>query len=157
MRVCTDSSRPTLGGSTEAAKEYLSRAAGLDRLIGSKLEQLSSLRSMTQKVTASYEAETVCRSRNTSALQDAILRMLEAEEAIGREVENMLAVKTQIGNTITMVQNADYRLILEKRYLSFRSWDEIASDMNYSLRWLHVMHGRALEAVSKLLEGGLAS
>ena len=37
------------------AKEYLGQAYRLDQRINSKLQQVDSLRSLTQKITASYD------------------------------------------------------------------------------------------------------
>ena len=136
------------------AKEYLNQAFKLDQQINSKLEQLEVLRSMTQKITVSYGGETVTHSRNLTSLQDTVVRMMEAEEAINKEIDKLVDLKMEIGTLISKVKHTDYRLILEKRYLSFRSWEQIAADMHYSLRWLHTMHGRALNVVEKLLNDG---
>ena len=46
----------------------------------------------------------------------------------------------------------DLRMILEKRYLCFHSWEKIASEMFYDLRWLHRLHGRALESAGKVYD-----
>ena len=46
------------------AKEYLGQAYRLDQRINSKLQQVESLRSLTRKVTASYDGETVFHTRN---------------------------------------------------------------------------------------------
>ena len=62
------------------AKEYLGQAYRLDQRINSKLQQVESLRSLTQKVTASYSGEPVLRTRNVTSLQDTILRLMEAED-----------------------------------------------------------------------------
>ena len=39
------------------------------------------------------------------------------------------------------------KAILELRYLSFKSWDEIADEMDCSLRNVHYLHGKALRMV----------
>jgi hypothetical protein len=49
------------------------------------------------------------------------------------------------------VHNENYRLILEKRYLCFLPWDQIAEDMHYSRRWVLNRHERALDVVDRLL------
>lgn len=133
------------------AKEFLKQAYKLDQQITSKLEQLDVLRSMTQKITVPYGGEVVSNTRNVTSLQDAIIRIMEAEEAIKREIDILVDLKREISTLISHVKNTNYRLILEKRYLSFRSWDQIAADLHYSLRWLHIMHCRALNVIDKLL------
>ena len=122
------------------AKEYLGQAYRLDQRITSKLQQIDSLRSLTRKVTASYDGEVVSRTRNVHSLEDAIIRLMEAEEEINRQVDELIHLKIDIGETINKVRNESYRLILEKRYLCFLPWDQIASEMHYSRRWVLNKH-----------------
>lgn len=133
------------------AREYLGQAYRLDQWINSKLRQVENLRSLTQKVTASYDREPVSHTRNVTSLEDSIIRLMEGEEQINQQIDKMVNLKMDIAALIDHVRNENYRLILEKRYLCFLSWDEIATDMHYSSRWVRNVHERALEVVGKLL------
>lgn len=133
------------------AKEFLGQAYRLDQRINSKLQQIDSLRGLTQKVTQSYDNEVVSRTRNVSSLEDAIIRLMEAEEQLNMQIDQLVDTKIEIGNLIDMVHNESYRLLLEKRYLCFLSWDQIAAEMHYSRRWVLNKHERALEVADKLL------
>jgi len=133
------------------AREYLGQAYRLDQWINSKLRQVENLRSLTQRVTASYGREPVSHTRNVTSLEDSIIRLMEGEEQINQQIDKMVNLKMDIAALIDHVRNENYRLILEKRYLCFLSWDEIATDMHYSSRWVRNVHERALEVVGKLL------
>ena len=133
------------------AKEFLGQAYRLDQRINSKLQQIDSLRGLTQKVTQSYDNEVVSRTRNVSSLEDAIIRLMEAEEELNRQIDQLVDTKIEIGKLIDMVHNESYRLLLEKRYLCFLSWDQIAAEMHYSRRWVLNKHERALEVADRLL------
>ncbi len=133
------------------AREYLNQAYKLDQQINSKLEQLDVLRSMTRRVTTSYDSEVVSRTRNVASLENAIIRMMEAEETINHGIDRLVDLKSEISDVISKVKNTDYRLILEKRYLSFRTWEQIAADMNYSRRWVVSKHSKAVDVVDALL------
>ena len=133
------------------AKEYLGQAYRLDQHINNRLLQISQLRSLTQRITAAYDGEVVSRTRNVHALEDSVIRLMEAEEEINREIDRFVDTKVEIAKTIAMVRNENYRLILEKRYLCFMTWAQISLDMNYTNRWLRKMHDRALDVVDKLL------
>ena len=133
------------------AKEFLGQAYRLDQRINSKLQQIDSLRGLTQKVTQSYDNEVVSRTRNVSALEDAIIRLMEAEEQLNMQIDKLVDTKIEIGKLIEKVHNESYRLLLEKRYLCFLSWDQIAAEMHYSRRWVLNKHERALEVADKLL------
>ena len=133
------------------AKDYLGQAYRLDQRINSKLQQISSLRSLTQRVTASFDGEVVSHTRNVTSLEEAIIRLMEAEEELNRQIDRLVDMKIDIAKLIDQVHNENYRLILEKRYLCFLPWDQIAEDMHYSRRWVLNRHERALDVVDRLL------
>ncbi|MDL2205815.1 DUF1492 domain-containing protein [Eubacteriales bacterium OttesenSCG-928-N13] len=133
------------------AKEYLGQAYRLDQRINSKLHQVESLRSLTQKVTTSYGSEPVSHTRNVSSLEDTIIRIIEAEGELNSQIDKLVQLKMEIAVNIDKVRNESYRLILEKRYLCFEQWDQIAQDMNYSRRWVLNRHERAVEVMDRIL------
>lgn len=133
------------------AKEYLGQAYRLDQRINSKLQQVESLRSLTRKITASYDGETVFHTRNVTSLEDTIFRLMEAEEELNRQIDELVVLKMDISRMINRVRNESLRLILEKRYLCFLQWDQIAAEMHYSRRWVLKRHARAVEVVDKLM------
>ena len=133
------------------ATEYLGQAYRLDQRINSKLQQVESLRSLTRKVTASYDGETVFHTRNVTSLEDTIFRLMEAEEELNRQIDELVVLKMDISRMINRVRNESLRLILEKRYLCFLQWDQIAAEMHYSRRWVLNRHARAVEVVDKLM------
>ena len=134
------------------AKEYLGQAYRLDQRINNKLQQIEQLRSLAEKVTVSYGGEAVSHTRNVSSMEDTIIHLMEAENEIKLQIDELVNLKLQIGKLIDQVHNETYRLILEKRYLCFLSWNQIAEDMNYSRRWVEIKHARALEVVDRLLQ-----
>lgn len=133
------------------AKEYLGQAYRLDQRISNKLEQVDRLRSLTQKVTAAYDGEVVSRTRNVTSLEDTIIRLKEAEEQLNQQIDELVTLKMDIAALIALVRNEIYRLILEKRYLCFLPWDQIAAEMHYSRRWALDKHDRAVAVVERLM------
>ena len=78
------------------AIDYLSQAYHMDDQINSKLEQISRLRSMATKVTSCWEGVHVFHSRNNTSLQDAVVRIMEAEEALNRDIDELVSLKLEI-------------------------------------------------------------
>lgn len=134
------------------AKEYLDRAYMVDQRINNKLALVESLRSLTEHVTVTYGGEVVSHSRNVTSLQDTIVRLMEAEEELNQAIDKLVDLKIEISNVISEVRNVNYQLILEKRYLCFQTWDQIARDLNISRRWALIQHERALGVVGKVLQ-----
>ena len=136
------------------AKEYLSGAWYIERQVQSKLEQIEALKSLACRVTAGMGNEPVSRTRNVTSMQDTIVRILEAEDELNRRIDELVGMKLEIMRVIDRVQDITQRLILEKRYLSFRSWEQIAVDMCYTVRWTLMRHEEALAAVQEILDNG---
>ena len=134
------------------AKEYLEQAYRLDQQINSKLQQVENLRSLTEHVTMVYGGEAVSHTRNVTSLQDTIVRLMEAEEELNHEIDRLIDLKAEIAQTIGQVHNDSYRLILEKRYLCYLPWEQIAADLNYTRRWVLTKHDRAVALIEKLIK-----
>ena len=52
---------------------------------------------------------------------------------------------------IDEVEDFDQQTLLHYRYLHHASWDEICNEMHFGLRWLHILHGKALSATEDVL------
>ena len=134
------------------AKDYLNQAYRLDQRITSKLEQVSALRSLTQKVTASYEGEVVSHTRNVTSLEDTIIRLMEAESELNAAIDTLVDLKRDVYATIQKVEKPEYQFLLEMRYLCFKSWVEIADQMHLEEHYVFRVHGQALKEVEKILK-----
>lgn len=133
------------------AKEYLSQAYRIDQRIHSKQEQLERLRALTKRTTASYGGESVARTRNVASMEDAIIRLIEAEHVLDAEIDRFVDIKREIQKTIDLVADADCRLLLEFRYLCMKRWEEIAGEMKISSAYAFALHRRALDLVETIL------
>ena len=134
------------------AKEFLSRAYRLDKKIDWKIQQVDSLNDLATRATGTLSGMPHVSSPSTSRLADVIAKIVDMQEAINDEIDKLVDTKAEITNVIHRVEDDDYRSLLELRYLCYMEWDDIAREMNYSLRWTYTMHGRALAAVDKILE-----
>lgn len=134
------------------AKEYLNQAYRLDQRINSKLEQVAALRSLTQKITVSYEGEAVSRTRNVSSMEDTIIRLMEAENELNAAIDALVDLKQNVYATIQKVEKPEYQFLLEMRYLCFKTWAEIADQMHLEEHYVFRVHGQALRDVEKILQ-----
>lgn len=127
------------------AKEYLGQAYRIDQRINSKLEQISSLRELATKATSTMSD--MPRNPNPSfhSMENIIDKMIDLENEINADIDTLVDLKREIVMVIKRIENPEYQTLLELRYLCFKSWEQIAVDMGYELRYLHKLHGRALE------------
>ena len=136
------------------AKEYLSQAYRLDKRIDSKLEQLSDLRDTTTKATAVMNDTPVSHTRNVHSLQDTIAKIVDMEHELDRDIDALVDLKRDMTQLIKAVQNPQYQLILEMRYLTYKSWREIAEALELDDRYVYKLHGLALREFEKFLLAG---
>jgi len=129
------------------AKEYLSQAFRLDQRINSKLEQVANLRDLATKATASIHAERVSGTKQRSPMENAIVKLIDLEREIDADIDKLVDLKREIIGVINSVEQPEYHLLLELRYLSYKTWEEIAEVMNYSWRNVHYVHSKALKTV----------
>lgn len=134
-----------------SAKEYLSQAYRIDQRINAKLEQVERLRALTCKATVMYDGEHVSHTRNVSAMEDTIIRLMEAEKEVNQEIDALVDLKRDIRAVLRQIREPEFQLLLELRYLCFKSWSEIAIVMEYEDRYVYKVHGRALGEVEKIL------
>ena len=132
----------------EDTKEYLSQAFRIDQRIQSKIEQLTSLNDLATRATATYSDMPGSGTRRTDKMENAILSIIELENEINEDICKLVDTKRDIVHRIKAVENPEYQTLLELRYLCFKTWEQIAVEMHYELRWLYRLHRRALDAVA---------
>ncbi|MDD4135394.1 MAG: hypothetical protein PHN46_09975, partial [Eubacteriales bacterium] len=62
-------------------------------------------------------------------------------------------MKREYMRIIREIRNPVFQLVMEQRYLCCRTWEKISEELGYELRWLHRLHGRALQEAEKALLG----
>lgn len=129
------------------AKEYLSQAYRLDKRIDSKIEQLKSLNLLATKCTTTLSDMPKSQSAGNSRLENTVVKIFDLQEEINRDIDSLVYLKRDIVRTIKSVQNAEYQIILELRYLCFKTWEEIAVQMNCSIDNVFKIRKNALKSV----------
>ena len=129
------------------AKEYLSQAYRLDKRIDSKIEQLKSLNLLATKCTTTLSDMPKSQSAGNSRLENTVVKIFDLQEEINRDIDSLVDLKRDIVRTIKSVQNPEYQIILELRYLCFKTWEEIAVQMNCSIDNVFKIRKNALKSV----------
>jgi predicted transcriptional regulator len=133
------------------AKEFMSQALYIDQRINSKIEQVLSLRELAEKATATLTDVKISGTKNPHRMEDAIVKMMDLESEINADVDRLVELKREIMAVVNRVENSAYQTLLSLRYLCFKTWEQMAEEMNYSVQHLHRIHGTALEAVETIL------
>lgn len=130
-------------------KEYLKQAMYLDALINSKVRQAEHLRSLATKVTTTYSDQGVSSEHDNKRLEKTIAKIIDLEREINDDIDTLIDLKIEITAIISQVTDIKQRLILEKRYLDFESWEQISCDLKYDIRHIRRLHNESIKKISE--------
>jgi DNA-directed RNA polymerase specialized sigma subunit len=129
------------------AKEYLSQAWYLDKRIKTKERQLDWLKSHAVYVSPKLTEVPKAPSTRRSPVEEAVVRITELEHEINTSISQLMRLKVEIAEVIRSVNSMECETLLEMRYLTFLSWDQVASQLNYSQDYIYHLHRKALALV----------
>ena len=132
-------------GSRSSAKDFLEQSWRLNEEIDCKIEQLAVLNALAGKTTGTLSGMPHAPGHEGSKLEDIIVKIVDLQEEINADIDRLVDLKKEMMRMIALVEDKDQRLILELRYLCWKPWDEIMVRMNFSERWIFLLHDRALK------------
>ena len=127
------------------AKEYLSQAMHIDQRINSKLEQVTRLRENAANCTATLSDMPRPDSPNKQRMEETICKIVDLEQEINADIDRLVDLKAEARKAINAVTDPDQQLILELRYLCYKSWLEIMEELGLSETSIYRIHGEALK------------
>ena len=134
------------------AKEYLQQARFLDIRINSKIQQIASLNELAESCTATMTGMPKNPNHGGSRMADAVCKIVDLQDEINRDIAKLVDLKREIMGVIKAVPNVEYQALLEKRYLCFITWEQIAVDMSYSIQHTYRMHDAAIKEIEQILQ-----
>jgi DNA-directed RNA polymerase specialized sigma subunit len=135
------------------AKEYLSQARILDKLIDADIHELERLRALSTSLgTQDYSQDRVQTSGTGDKLCEIVAKIVDLQVKINKEIDQYVKLKEQIKEKISSLNNTDYKLLLQMRYINGEKWEQIALNMEYSYRHTTRLHGEALIAIKDVLK-----
>ena len=114
-----------------------------------QIEALDDLFNVTQDMTS----EKVQSSPKPDRIGEIIARKSDKVEELWAEVNRAEDLMDEIEAVISKVRREDLRLLLHLRYINFKKWREIEDILGYDSqqRWVHKLHGRALNEVERII------
>lgn len=127
------------------AKEYLQQAYIIDRRIKLDTEKLAAARSALYGKTARYDSDGSKSVPRGNGTERAVLRVLELEERLDREIDELTYKRQEIEQAVNAVPDEVQREVLTRRYLLYQKWEVIAEEMCYSMQHIFRLHSFALK------------
>lgn len=119
----------------------------LDHLINSKIRLLDNLKfNRLQVKSMQIKTDVVQESRNGNRQEDLIIRIMDLEKEITKDIDSLICEKKKAKTVIDKL-DGPYRLVMSMRYLECMKWEEIAYRIGYSIQAVYKIHGQALKRV----------
>ena len=134
-----------------SAKEYLKSIRTLDMSIKVKEEELYRLKLNIASLSPQTTGERVMNS-STSDMMSTVDKIVDMQAVINAEIDRLVNLKEEARSKINQLKDTRYVSLLTDYYINCKTWEQVADDMGYDLRWVYRLHGRALQSFSKIFE-----
>ncbi len=132
------------------AKQYLRQIRTQNRHIDSLIAEKDRLKQMAEGVSGmSYDDVKVQFARVTPGNRqtDAVCKLIDLEKRITAEIDRYVDMREEAERCIDRLSQETERELLRYRYLCGLTWEKIAERMNYEVRQIYRLHGRALQRI----------
>lgn len=130
-------------------KDYLSQVSRLNKMINNKLSEISQLRELSISISAIGNDEKVQTSPNFDKIGTAIAKIDELESNLDKMIDEYLVKRERIIAQIDTMEEESVYQILFSRYIEKKTFEKIATEMEYSWRQIVRLHGKALQQFEK--------
>lgn len=127
-------------------KDYLNQISRLNRMINNKLTEIAQLRELSCSISAVKNEERVLSSSDQDKIGTTYAKIDEMERNLDKMIDEYIEKKNLIIGQIDSIENEEYYNILFSRYIEKKTFEVIATEMNFSYRNITRLHGRALKA-----------
>lgn len=128
------------------AKEFLMRGINLERRVDTIKEQIEHYKSLVNDCSVTYSDSPKSTASNYK-LEECTQKIMDLQEELCEAMADLVDVTCEISRAIQKIENYDYQDLLVKRYVLGEPWEKIATDLGYELRYIHKLHGRALQEI----------
>ena len=129
------------------AKEFLNRGYHLEQRINAKIAQLNALHDLAQKCTSVITGMPVGKNTSASRMEETVAKIIDCENDLTAIIDELVDTKKEIAEAIETLPSVDQRLVMEMRYLGYKSWEDIAATMFCTDRTVFRLHGKALRNI----------
>lgn len=128
------------------AKEFLMRGWNIEKEIAALEEEWRCAWEAAVRIVKMPGEISVQESRKVPA-DEKFAVYADYTRTIAEKVKELIKVKREIIEAISRVENGTYRAILYERYIRYKKWERIATEMGYDYRYMRRLHGRALQQI----------
>ncbi len=131
------------------AAEYFNQARLLDVEINTLIEESQSIRDMATKVTSVMSEMPGSPLKNNGRYEETLIKLADYDMEINANIDRLVDLKHSMIKIINQLPQMEQRIVLVKRYLFNKCWEQIAVDMGYGKRQVQRFHDNAIRIINK--------
>lgn len=126
-------------------KDYLNQISRLNRMINNKLVELAQLKELACSISSIKNEERVMTTQDFDRIGAKQAKIDEMERKIDALVDDYIIKRDQIVSQIDSMEDENVYNVLFSKYIEKKTFEVIATEMNYSWRQTIRIHGIALK------------
>jgi len=131
-----------------AVKEFLRSVREQDRLLRAYEQELEDLRRRAYNISSPKLGDKI-QSNHLATLDEIVDKLDSQIEKVNATWDELIDKRNQAKALINKVEDESGRCVLYRYYILIQSWEQIAVKMNYTIRWVYKLHGKALQDLEK--------
>lgn len=126
-------------------KDYLNQVGRFNRMINNKLVEIAQLKELACSISAIQTGERVQTTPNYDKIGTAYAKIDEMERKLDKLIDTYVDKKNHIIGQIDGIEDEMLYNILFARYIERKTFEKIATELEYSWRQIIRLHGKALK------------
>ena len=135
-------------------KHQLKQIRLIDLEVKAKMEELDRLNNSFLKSPSLKEINV--QESKVSLKDDAYVKIINLNDYINEKVDKLIDLKYQLIQAIEQLDNSKERTIIWMKYISSKSWDDIAEELKISKTTLFILHDEAVKKIEKCTKKGIS-
>lgn len=131
-----------------AVKEFLRSAREQDRLLRAYEQELEDLRRRAYNISSPKLGDKI-QSNHLATLDEIVDKLDSQIEKVNAAWDELIDKRDNAKALIDKVEDKSARCVLYRYYILIQAWEQIAVEMNYTIRWVYKLHGEALQDLEK--------
>ena len=123
-----------------------------ERRLAAAEDQVAFCRAAAEKASAVLGGECVSRSRDVTANENAVIRLMEAEQEYAEAERQYSDLRNQVCSLIQRLDDPINADILKLRYLEHKRMTDISTELHLSRTNTYYRHENALRKLESLIE-----
>ena len=126
-------------------KEYLELVTVHKNIIRNLENSIKDLNDMLYSLGGSNYNTKVQTSRTNDKMGELVAKIDDRQRELQKELDKYIDFRTKVENEINALEDSTGSRVLYNRYIRSMMWEDIANDMIYSIKTVHLYHNKALK------------